>query len=102
MRSITHHRLVLITMITVLLTGIPMGTSAQSRPEAADPTAAAVFYSQLEAEGRFSELYSYMHPDAQEIIPEAAIVGWYENEFAPLGPSVITVMDVQLVSWVWE
>lgn len=75
---------------------------AQPRSEVTDPAMAAVFYSRLEAEGRFSELYAYMHPDAQAIIPEAAVVGWYQREFAPLGPGVSTVTDVRWASWTWE
>lgn len=29
------------------------------------------------------------------------MIGRYENEFAPLGPQVITVTGVEMVSWTW-
>lgn len=68
---------------------------------AADPATTAVDISVLESQGRFSDIYDQMHPDAQAFIPRAAVVGWYENDFAPLGPGVITVTNVAYVSWTW-
>ncbi len=68
---------------------------------AADPATTAIEISQLEAQGRFSDIYDQMHPDAQAFIPRAAVVGWYENDFAPLGPGVITVTGVEYVTWTW-
>lgn len=97
-------RLTLVAIVTGMLLCLwPMfPAAAQPRSEVADPAIAAEFYSRLEAEGRFSELYAYMHPDAQAIIPEAAVVGWYQQEFAPMGPGVSTVTGIQWVSWTWE
>ncbi len=66
------------------------------------PIEAAIEYSRMEAEGRFSELYGHMHSDAKQIVPESAVIGWYENQFFPRGPGVITVTGVRYVSWVWE
>lgn len=55
----------------------------------------------LEADGAYDALYNLLHPDAQEIVPRAAVVGWYENDFGPRGPGEITVTSVQIVSWTW-
>lgn len=102
------HRVRVVLLVLVLLADAialssPTGPAVASQLGAVeDPVSAAIFYSQLEAEGRFSELYFYMHPDAQAVVPEAAVVGWYQNEFAPQIPGVITVTGVQWVSWTWE
>lgn len=66
-----------------------------------DASTTAYELSLLEAAGSFDELYDRMHPDAQAIIPREAVVGWYENEFAPREPQPITVTGVQEVTWVW-
>ena len=104
MRRSAFGRLTLAAIACCMLLSFwPMPAAvAQPRGEVADPAMAAAFYSRLEAEGRFAELYAYMHPDAQAIIPEAAVVGWYQHEFAPLGPGVSTVTGVQWVTWTWE
>ncbi|HEV2109267.1 MAG TPA: neutral zinc metallopeptidase, partial [Thermomicrobiales bacterium] len=74
-------------------------TQADANPQAAAD--AAVMLSTREAAGDFEELYALMHPDAQAIIPATAVVGWYQDEFAPLGPGVSTVTGVQFVTWTW-
>lgn len=74
---------------------------ATSLQAASDPAVTAVEISELEAQGRFSEIYDQMHPDARNFIPRAAVVGWYENAFGPLGPGVITVTGVRYVAWTW-
>lgn len=78
--------------------------SAQAQEDAAKNAAAAAVtrYSQLESSGEFDLLYSAMHPDAQVIIPPEAVIGWYENEFAPRGPGDARVFSVLIVPWVWE
>ncbi len=96
----------LLTAVTfsLCLTSVPafLASAAQQMGNTANPASAAVTYSELEAAGMFSELYDHMHSDAKAIIPESAVVGWYENEFAPLGPGVITHTRVKMVSWTWE
>lgn len=71
--------------------------------EAAGEAAAevAVELSTLEAEGEFDLLYDLIHPDARAEVPRGAVVGWYENDFAPLGPGEITVTGVEFVAWTW-
>ncbi|HEV2065573.1 MAG TPA: excalibur calcium-binding domain-containing protein [Thermomicrobiales bacterium] len=102
MRIANLSRLMLVVMMATLFGSLAApARAAQPRAETTDPASAAVFYSRLEAEGRFSELYRYMHPDAQAIIPEAAVVGWYQDHFAPLGPGVITATEVQWLVWTW-
>jgi len=39
----------------------------------------AVALSRLEAAGDFDALYDRMHPDAQAVVPQAAIEGWYKD-----------------------
>lgn len=72
------------------------------REAAGDAAAAvAVELSVLEAEGEFDLLYDLIHPDARAVVPRGAVVGWYENDFAPLGPGEITVTGVEFVEWAW-
>jgi hypothetical protein len=61
-----------------------------------------MWFSRQEVEGNFDTLYDWLHPDAQAIIPRAAVVGWYENDFAPRGPGIIEVTDAVHWSWIWE
>ena len=68
---------------------------------AATAAAVAVELSVLEAEGEFDLLYDLIHPDARAIVPRGAVVGWYETDFAPLGPGEITVTGVEFVDWTW-
>ncbi len=98
-------RFCLMVAMLVMCVGTAQGgvvVSAQPTASVPDPASVAVELSQLEAQGRFAELYRRMHPHAKLIVPEAAVVGWYEDEFAPLGPEVITVTGVDMVSWTWE
>jgi predicted metalloprotease len=61
----------------------------------------AVELSVLEASSDFNSLYDRIHPDAHAEIPRAAVVGWFQSEFAPRGPGVSTVTGVNFVSWTW-
>jgi predicted metalloprotease len=86
--------------------GLPWSGAVAAQPvggEAAAEAAAevAVELSVLEAEGEFDLLYDLIHPDARAEVPRGAVVGWYENDFAPLGPSEITVTGVEFVEWTW-
>lgn len=69
--------------------------------QASAAAGAAVELSRLEVSGDFDALYGRMHPDSQAIVPEAAIAGWYTDNFLPLGPRPITVTHVEFVSWTW-
>ncbi len=68
-------------------------------PEAA--LAAAEALSALEAEGRFADLYARMHPHARAFISEAAVVGWYRDAFAPLGPQPAEAVKLRFEDWTW-
>ena len=64
--------------------------------------AAAKHFSELEVRGDLDTLYDEMHPDAQHIIPREAVVGWYQEDFAPRGPEVAEAIKVRIVPWTWE
>jgi Putative neutral zinc metallopeptidase len=55
----------------------------------------------LEANGQYNALYDLIHPDAHAVVPRAAVVGWYQNEFGPRGASASVVTGVRFVSWTW-
>jgi hypothetical protein len=63
--------------------------------------AAAEQLSALEATGQYGALYDAMHPDAQAVIPRAAVIGWYESVFAPRGPQVAHAVKVRFLAWAW-
>ncbi|HEV2087713.1 MAG TPA: neutral zinc metallopeptidase, partial [Cryptosporangiaceae bacterium] len=92
-----------IVLILLLIAVAPLRSPAiaqfASDEEAAADTAVALSY--LEAVGDFNALYDRIHPDAHAVIPRAAVIGWYQNEFAPLGPGVATVTGVRFVEWTW-
>jgi uncharacterized protein len=52
-------------------------------------------------EGNFNTLYDLIHPHAHEIIPRSAVIGWYQNEFSPMGVSPAVITGVQFVQWTW-
>jgi hypothetical protein len=70
-------------------------------PEADTALAAAARIAQLEAEGRFNELYGLMHPHAQAIIPREVVVGWYREDFVPpLEPA--QPIKLRFITWTWD
>ncbi len=77
--------------------------SAATSDDAASDIAATVArdLSQLEAEGDFDALYDRIHPDAAAIVPRAAVVGWFTDVWAPLGPGVATITGVSFDAWSW-
>ncbi len=105
------RRLVAVLILFVLLVpsksfhaagAAAVATAAQNRE--ADGIAAAnvaVELSVLEATSDFNGLYDRIHPDAHAVIPRAAAIGWFQNEFAPKGPGVSSVTGVRFVSWTW-
>ncbi len=95
-------RRLLVGLVAVLLAvsfPTPAGTVQRNVDDAA---AAAVALSRLEAADDFDALYDRLHPDAKQVVPRAAVVGWYEADFAPLGPGIITVQSVQFEDWTWS
>jgi hypothetical protein len=74
-----------------------------SLPDVPDEDLAFAFaeeLSRLESEGRYDDLYDLMHPHAREIIPRAAVVGWYEEDFVP-GTTTAKPVKLRFVSWTW-
>jgi hypothetical protein len=62
----------------------------------------AIALSELEAAGNFDALYNQMHPEARAIVPRAAVVGWFTDQYAPQQPGVIAeVTGVEFVDWTW-
>ncbi len=67
-----------------------------------DAAEAAEELSRLEADGKYNALYDLMHPDARDAVPEAAVVGWYEQEFVGKRTDELTVTGVRFLSWTWD
>ncbi len=63
---------------------------------------AAEKLARLEADGKYGALYDLMHPDARDAVPEAAVIGWYEQEFASKRTDELTVTGVRFLTWTWE
>ena len=63
---------------------------------------AARAFSVLEEERDFAALYDRMHPDAREIVPESAVVGWYEGFLADREAGPLTVTEVVPEPWTWD
>lgn len=96
-----HRATFALAFLLVLATHPLEGGAVQQRSSLGDPATAAVIYSEMEAKGLFDLLYQYMHTDAQAIVPQYAVVGWYRDDFAPRGPQVITVTGAQVRPWNW-
>lgn len=71
-----------------------------------DPMAAAEYLSSLESTGYYPTLYAfygYIHPDAEAVAPRGTVLGWYMEDFVPLGPQPAVATDVTyLDSWTWD
>ncbi|MGH2558565.1 MAG: neutral zinc metallopeptidase [Thermomicrobiales bacterium] len=87
-----------ICLLCAHLAWSPASTFASDSQDAADT---AYYLSELEANGQFNALYDLIHPDAHAMIPRAAVIGWYQNEFAPRGASPATISGVRFVTWTW-
>lgn len=79
----------------------PSPVLAQTVSDAEAAAIVAVELSALEATGDLNSLFDRIHPHARAEIPRAAVIGWFQNEFVPLGPGVSTVTGVNFVSWTW-
>ena len=77
----------------------PFPPRARLDPEAA--LATAELLAQWEASADFESLYDTLHPDAQAAVPRAAVVGWYQDEFAPLGFAGGAAIKLRFVAWTW-
>ena len=79
----------------------PPPTANRRHPDPESALAAAVDLARLEAAGAFDALYDRMHPEAQAVVPRAAVVGWYAAEFAPRGAAGAGAVKVRFVDWTW-
>lgn len=56
----------------------------------------------LESRGLISDMYRSLHPDAKSLIPEAAVIGWYRNEFLHFGEPTPRAVKLRFQPWTWE
>jgi hypothetical protein len=80
-------------------------SGAPEIPETDAAMIVAESLSQLEVAGdqkSFDTLFRAMHPDAQAVIPQEAIVGWYANEFPYAGEPPGVAIKVHFAPWTWE
>jgi hypothetical protein len=92
---------VLLMLFSQFMLAPASSAGGQWTRDAQDAAVVAVELSALEAAWDFNTLYDRIHPDAHAQIPRAAVIGWFQNEFAPRGPGVSTVTAVNFVSWTW-
>jgi uncharacterized protein len=93
---------IMMALVVLVSAGAPSSVSpAQSQVDEVSAAQTATELSYLESIGDYNGLYDRIHPDAHAVIPRAAVIGWYQNEFAPLGPGVATVTGVRFVQWTW-
>lgn len=103
------HRIrpVFVFLIMLLaLTAIPLTPRADAAQpaftgRAEEAAEAARELSRLEEAGEFDELYDRIHPDAAEVVPREAVVGWYAEEFADKRTAELTVTAVDFEAWTW-
>ncbi|MGD9712541.1 MAG: neutral zinc metallopeptidase [Thermomicrobiales bacterium] len=62
----------------------------------------AYYLSYLESVWDFNTEYDFIHPDARAIIPRAAVVGWFQDNYAPRNPQPAVIHGVEFVSWTWD
>lgn len=102
MGGMSMRWIVRLLIVAIIVAAIcPPINAQQAQQDAEAASEAARELSRLEKDGAFDALYDRLHPDAQAIVPRAAVVGWYEHDFWPRGPGEITVTGVQFVSWTW-
>lgn len=91
------------TLVGTALGGVARSSfAATSYQRSMGPEETAILLAQFESAGDLTSLLTYLHKDAAAIIPDAAIVGWYRNEWFPSGPGPITPYDVTTYNWTWE
>ncbi len=96
-------RLAALVLIIVLVSAnTPVELRAQTSLDEQAAADTAVELSEYEALGDVNALYDRIHPDVHSVVPRAAVIGWYQNDFLPLGPGVATVTGVRFVEWTWE
>ncbi|MDP9356930.1 MAG: hypothetical protein M3R02_16905, partial [Chloroflexota bacterium] len=94
-------RVVLAVFVLVLLAAGKPASVRAAQQDAHAAEMATIEISRLEVSGRLNDLYGHLHPAAQRLIPREVFIGWYEAEFLPRRPSLITVLSVRFVDWTW-
>ncbi|HEV2123620.1 MAG TPA: hypothetical protein VGW38_12700, partial [Chloroflexota bacterium] len=85
-------RLVALVLVMIIAgTSVPSTVNAQTDVDEMAAAEMAVELSWYESVGDVNALYDRVHPDVHSVIPRAAVTGWYQNDFLPLGPGVATV-----------
>jgi hypothetical protein len=79
--------------------GVPV--AAQSPVDSQAAMEMAWYLSYLESIFDFNTEYDLIHPDARAIIPRAAVVGWFMDNYAPRNPRPAVIHSVEFVSWTW-
>lgn len=96
-------RIVLACIVFVAGLSIPVPRAdAQTSFDAQNAMDMAYYLSYLESISDFNTEYDFIHPDARAIIPRAAVVGWFLDNYAPLQPQPATILGVEFVSWTWQ
>jgi uncharacterized protein len=88
-------------LLTTLAISSPR-VDAQFSLDAQNAMDMAYYLSYLESISDFNTEYDFIHPDARAIIPRAAVVGWFLDNYAPRQPQPATILEVEFVSWTWE
>lgn len=99
-----RQRLRLFGLMLIVAILFPPSLASSTQPQGDIDTAIddAIAISVLESDKNADALYRWMHPDAQQIVPKSAAVGWYTNDFFPLNPQPISeILDIQFISWTW-
>jgi hypothetical protein len=79
---------------------VAQGTDDRAR----SAMAACEELSRLEATAHLPALYTFyerLHPDAQKIVPRHVVIGWYRDEWQPMGPHEAVATGVRFVDWTW-
>lgn len=95
------QKIVWVMAMLVMVVGQVTPAAAQSDFDAQAASIAAYELSVMESLGDFNGLYDRIHPDAHAVVPRAAAVGWFEEDFAPRGPGVSVVTSVEFGPWTW-
>lgn len=106
-RATSAWRRVLLSFVILLtiVAGLsPSGHAhaAQSSIDAQNAMEMAYYLSYLESIWDFNTEYDFIHPDARAIIPRAAVVGWFQDNYAPRNPRPAVILGVEFVSWTWD
>lgn len=103
------NRRAFVTSAASFLALATIGTRARQSNEQAmfgtNPMAAAEYLSTLENIDYIPPLYTlygFMHEDAKALVPRATVIGWYQEDFQPLGPQqAVATGFTTLPQWTW-